>query len=76
MRLAQDFLCDIVADGLLLEGRTLNLNEQCLAVAFPEPVFADLDCMQVILTAHEGSLFHLTGRVVRQHQAGGPARQH
>jgi len=69
MRLAQDFLCDIVADGLALEGRTLNLNEQGLAVALPEPVFADLDCVQVILTAHDGSLFHLTGRVVRQHQA-------
>jgi hypothetical protein len=25
--------------------------------------------VQVILTAHDGSLFHLTGRVVRQHQA-------
>lgn len=68
MRLAQDFLCGIVADGLSLEGRTLNLNEQGLAVALPEPVFADLDCVQVVLTAHDGSLFHLTGRVVRQHQ--------
>lgn len=68
MRLAQDFLCDIVADGLPLEGRTLNLNEQGLAVALPEPVYADLDCVQVILTTHDGSLFHLTGRVVRQHQ--------
>jgi hypothetical protein len=69
IRLAQDFLCAIVADGLPLEGRTLNLNEQGLAIALPEPVFADLDCVQVILTAHDGSLFHLTGRVVRQHQA-------
>ena len=69
MRLNQDFLCAIVADGLPLEGRTFNLNEQGLAVALPEPVFADLDCVQVILTAHDGSLFHLTGRVIRQHQA-------
>lgn len=51
-----------------LEGRTLNLNEQSLAVVLPEPVFADRDCVQVILTAHDGSLFNLTGRVVRQHQ--------
>ena len=68
IRLAQDFLCDIVADGLPLEGRTLNLNEQGLAVALSEPLFADLDCVQVRLTAHDGSLFHLTGRVVRQQQ--------
>ena len=59
-RTAQDFLCDIVADGLSMEGRTLNLNEQGLAVALSEPVFADLDCVQVRLTAHDGSLFHLT----------------
>ena len=51
-----------------LEGRTLNLNEQSLAVVLPEPVFADRDCVQVILTAHDGSLLNLTGRVVRQHQ--------
>jgi hypothetical protein len=57
IRLAQDFLCDIVADGLPLEGRTLNLNEQGLAVALSEPLFADLDCVQVRLTAHDGSPF-------------------
>jgi hypothetical protein len=68
MRLAQDFICDIFADGLSLEGRILNLNEQGLAVALSEPGFADLNCVQVILTAHDGSLCHLTGRVVRQHQ--------
>jgi cellulose synthase (UDP-forming) len=60
---------DHSAQDLPLEGETLNLNEQSLAVLLPKPVFADLDRVQVMLTTQDGSLFNLTGCVVRQHQA-------
>lgn len=68
-RLTRDFLCEIVVDGLSMEGRTVNLNEQGLAVALPEPLFANLDSATVVLTASDGSLFDVSGRVVRQHQS-------
>jgi cellulose synthase (UDP-forming) len=57
-----------IAQALPLEGETLNLNEQSLAVVLPNAVFADLDHVQVLLTTQDGSLFNLTGHVVRQHQ--------
>ncbi|MBI5316727.1 MAG: glycosyltransferase [Nitrospirae bacterium] len=59
---------DHSAQDLPLEGETLNLNEQSLAVVLPKAVFADLDQVQVMLTTQDGSLFNLTGCVVRQHQ--------
>jgi hypothetical protein len=68
MCLAQDSPLGIIADDLPLEGKTLNLNEQSLAVVLPKAVFVDLDRVQVVLTTQDGSLFNLTGRVVRQHQ--------
>jgi cellulose synthase (UDP-forming) len=68
MRLAQDAPCGIVANDLPLEGKTLNLNEQSLAVLLPKPVFADLDRVLVMLTTQDGFLLNLTGHVVRQHQ--------
>lgn len=40
------------------------MDEQGLAVALSKPVFADIDCVQAILTAQDGSLFQLRGRVV------------
>lgn len=66
-RLQRDFHCEVVVDGLPMEGRTVNLNEQGLAIALPEPLFANLDSAIVALTANDGSLFKVTGRVVRQH---------
>lgn len=69
IRLTRDFLCEVSVDGLSMEGRTVNLNEQGLAVALPEPLFANLDSAAVSFTAGDGSLFHVTGRVVRQHQS-------
>lgn len=68
MCLAQDSPCGIIADDPPLEGKTLNLNEQSLAVVLPKAVFADLDRVQVMLTTQDGSFFNLTGYVVRQHQ--------
>jgi hypothetical protein len=68
-RLTRDFLCEVLVDGLSMEGRTVNLNEQGLAVALPEPLFANLDSATVSFTASDGSLFRVTGRVVRQHQS-------
>lgn len=69
IRLTRDFLCEVLVDGLSMEGRTVNLNEQGLAVALPEPLFANLDSTTVVLTASDGSLFSVAGRVVRQHQS-------
>jgi hypothetical protein len=57
-----------IAQDLPLEGETLNLNEQSLAVVLPTRAWTDLDQVQVILTTQDGSLFNLAGRVVRQHQ--------
>jgi hypothetical protein len=57
-----------IAQELPLEGETLNLNEQSLAVVLPKAVCADLNQVQVMLTTQDGSLFNLAGRVVRQHQ--------
>ena len=57
-----------IADGLPLEGKALNLNEQSLAVVLPKPVMADFDHVQIILTSDNGSPVNLTGRVVRQQQ--------
>lgn len=45
------------------------MDEQGLAVALPEPVFADIDCVQAILTTQDGSLFHLIDRVVHHRQS-------
>ena len=58
-----------IAEGLPLEGKALDLNEQSLAVVLPKPVMADFDHVQIILTADNGSPVNLTGRVVRQQQS-------
>lgn len=68
-RLRSDFLCEVAVDGLSMEGRTMNLNEQGLAVALPEPLFSNLDSATVAFTASDGSLFKATGRVIRQYQS-------
>ena len=45
------------------------MDEQGLAVALPEPVFADIDSVQAILTTQDVSLFHLIDRVVHHCQS-------
>jgi PilZ domain len=68
-RLTRNFLCKVAVDGLSMEGRTMNLSEQGLAVALPEPLFWNLDSATVAFTVSDGSLFQVTGRVVRQYQS-------
>lgn len=67
-RVNREFLCEVVVDGLSLEGRTVDLNEQGMAIALPEPLFARLDSATIVLTKPDGSLVKMTGRVIRQHQ--------
>lgn len=69
-RVTREFLCEVIADGLSLEGRTVDLNEQGIAVALSEPIFARLDSTTVVLTKPDGSLAKMTGRVIRQQQRG------
>lgn len=69
-RVSREFLCEVVVDGLSIEGKTLNLNEQGMAVLLPEPLFARLDSTTVVLTKPDGSLVKMTGRVIRQRQIG------
>jgi len=66
MRLQRDFLCEIVATDQSVEGRTLNLNHQGIAVALAEPLSGHLDIVTVVLTAPNGALLRLPGQVIRQ----------
>lgn len=70
VRVSRDFLCEVFADGISLEGRTVNLNESGLSVLLPEPLFARLDSTTVVLTGSDGSLVRMTGRVIRQQRIG------
>ncbi len=70
VRVSRNFLCEVFADGVSLEGRTVNLNEQDLSVLLSEPLFAQLDSTTVVLTGPDGSLLKLTGRVIRQQRIG------
>jgi hypothetical protein len=69
-RIAREFLCEVAADGLSVEGRTVDLNERGMAVVLPKPLFARLDSTTVMLTNADGSLGKMTGRVIRQQQVG------
>lgn len=69
-RVVREFLCEVVVDGLSLEGRTVDLNERGMAIVLAEPLFARLDSTTVILTTPDGSLAKFTGRVTRQRQIG------
>lgn len=68
IRVPREFLCDVVTDGVTLEGKTADLNEQGISVMLSEPIFARLDSTTVVLTAPDGSLVRMTGRVIRQQQ--------
>lgn len=70
VRVSRDFLCEVFADGVSLEGRTLNLNEQGLGVVLSDPLFARLDSTTVVMTGPDGSLVKMTGRVTRQQRIG------
>lgn len=69
-RVTREFLCEVVVDGLSIEGRTIDLNEGGLGVILPVPLFARLDSSTVILTKPDGSLVKMTGRVIRQQHIG------
>lgn len=69
-RVARELLCEVVVDGLSVEGKTVDLNERGIAVILPHPLFAHLDSTTVILTKPVGSFVRLTGRVIRQQQIG------
>lgn len=66
IRVQREFLCEVKADGLAIEGKTVDLNEQGVAVVLPEPLFARLDSATIVLTKPDGSLCKMTGRVIRQ----------
>lgn len=68
-RLTRNLLCKVAVDGLSMEGRTINLNEQGLAVALPEPLFWNLESATAAFTVSDGSPFQVTGRVVKQYQS-------
>ena len=70
VRIPREFLCEVVVDGLSVEGRTIDLNEGGISVLLPHPLFANLDSATVILTGPDGSLVRLSGRVIRQRQIG------
>jgi hypothetical protein len=69
-RVTREFVCAVITDGLSLDGRTVDLNEQGIAVVLPEPIFARLDSATVVLTKPDGALAKMTGRVIRQQQRG------
>jgi hypothetical protein len=69
-RVTREFLCEVVVDGLSLEGKTVDLNERGMAVVLPEPLFARLDSTTVVLTRPDGALVKMTGRIIRQQQIG------
>jgi PilZ domain len=68
IRVPREFLCEVMVDGLSLEGRTVDLNEQGMAIVLSEPLFTALDSITIVLTRLNGSLVRLTGRVIRQQQ--------
>jgi hypothetical protein len=70
IRVPGDFHCEVVADGLALEGRTVDLNERGMGIVLPEPLFARLDSTTIVLTRPDGSLVKMAGRVIRQHRIG------
>jgi hypothetical protein len=69
-RVARKFRCEVVVDGLSVEGKTVDLNERGVAVVLPHPLFANLDSATVILANPGGTPVRMTGRVIRQRQIG------
>ena len=67
-RIPREFMCEVAVDGSSVEGRTVDLNEQGIAVVLFHPLFADLDSTTLILTKADGSLVRLAGSVNRQRQ--------
>jgi hypothetical protein len=61
IRVRRECLCEVIVDGLSIEGRTLDLNERGMAVVLPEPLFARLDATTIVLTRQDGSLCRLSG---------------
>jgi hypothetical protein len=69
-RIAPELLCEVIVEGVSLDGRLIELKGRSLWIVLDAPLFARLDPTTVVLTRSDGLSIRISGRVTRQQQIG------